>query len=93
VGNIDLLAIDRDKKEFVVMELKKGRGSDVVIGQILRYMGWVRENLAVNNYELYSVRGIIISRDKDDRLEYALKMLPNVNLFLYTVSFKLRRMI
>ena len=93
VGNIDLLAMDRNKKEFVVIELKKGRSSDVVVGQILRYMGWVKENLAVNDYDQYNVRGIIISKEKDDRLEYALKMLQNVNVFLYSVSFELRRVI
>src|SRR4030067_1655315 len=43
IGNIDLLAVDKEKKEFVVIELKKGRSSDVVVGQILRYMGWVKE--------------------------------------------------
>lgn len=93
VGNIDLLAIDRNKKEFVVIELKKGRSSDVVVGQILRYMGWVKENLAVNDYDQYNVRGIIISKEKDERLEYALKMLQNVNVFLYLVSFELRKVI
>jgi len=93
VGNIDLLAIDRNKKEFVVIELKKGRSSDVVVGQVLRYMGWIKEHLAVNDYDQYNVRGIIISKEKDDRLEYALKMLPKVNVFLYLVSFELKRVI
>ena len=88
-----MLAIDRNKKEFVVIELKKGRSSDVVVGQILRYMGWVKENLAVNDYDQYNVRGIIISKEKDERLEYALKMLQNVSVFLYSVSFELRRVI
>lgn len=32
IGNIDLLAINNEKKEFVVIELKKGRSSDVVVG-------------------------------------------------------------
>jgi len=89
IGNIDLLAVDREKNEFVVIELKKGRGSDVVIGQILRYMGWVKENLARG----YGVRGIIITKGKDERLEYALKLMPNVNLFLYSVSFDVKRII
>jgi len=96
VGKIDLLAIDRNRKEFVVIELKKGRSSDVVVGQILRYMGWVKENLAVNDYDQYNVRGIIISKEKDERLEYALKILQNVipiSVFLYSVSFELRRVI
>ena len=91
IGNIDLLALDKHKKEFVVMELKKGRSSDVVVGQILRYMGWVKEHLATNDYNDYNVRGVIIVKEKDDRLEYALKIIPNAHLFLYNVSFELRR--
>lgn len=88
VGNIDLLAIDKSKKEFVVMELKKGKGSDTVIGQILRYMGWVKENLAHHGE---NVRGIVIASEKDERIQYALKMIPNVSLFLYRVSFDLNK--
>ena len=38
VGNIDLLAMDRNKKKFVIIELKKGKSNDVVVGQILRYL-------------------------------------------------------
>lgn len=91
IGNIDLLAVDKNKKEFVVIELKKGRSSDVVVGQILRYMGWVKENLAVDDYKEYKVRGIIISKEKDSRLEYALKMIQKVDAFLYSVSFDLRK--
>ena len=91
IGNIDLLALDKRKKEFVVMELKKGRSSDVAVGQILRYMGWVKEHLASNGYKDYNVRGIIIVKEKDNKLEYALKIIPNVHLFLYIVSFELRR--
>lgn len=91
IGNIDLLAIDKEGNEFVIIELKKGKSSDVVIGQILRYMGWVNEKLALPNG--YSVRGIIIVREKDERLEYALKLMPNVNLFLYEVSFNVKKII
>ncbi|MGQ9534918.1 MAG: endonuclease NucS domain-containing protein [bacterium] len=87
VGNIDLLAVDREKKEFVVIELKKGSGSNAVIGQILRYMGWVKENLAKG----YNVRGIIIAKEKEEGLEYALRLMPDVNLFLYEVSFNLKK--
>lgn len=93
IGNIDLLAIDKERKEFVIIELKKGKSSDVVIGQILRYMGWVNERLALP--KSYRVRGIIIAREKDERIEYALKAIQNqnVNLFLYEVSFNLKKII
>jgi len=91
IGNIDLLTLDPEKKEFVVMELKKGRSSDVVIGQILGYMGWVEENLTKDHYIGYGVRGIIILKEKDEKLEYALSQMPKVSLFLYTVSFDLKK--
>ncbi len=35
-----------NKKELLVVELKKGRVSDVVIGQIQSYMCYVKEELA-----------------------------------------------
>lgn len=38
-GPIDILAISKDKRELLVVELKKGRAADAVVGQILRYMG------------------------------------------------------
>jgi predicted nuclease of restriction endonuclease-like (RecB) superfamily len=91
IGNIDLLAIDKEMKEFVVIELKKGKSSDVVIGQILRYMGWINEKLALP--QGYGVKGIIILKEKDEKLEYALKLMPNVNLFLYEVSFDVKKII
>ena len=37
-GNIDILAISKDKKELLVVELKKGRARDAEVGQILTYM-------------------------------------------------------
>lgn len=37
-GPIDILAVSKDKSELLVIELKKGRASDGVVGQILRYM-------------------------------------------------------
>jgi hypothetical protein len=67
-GYIDILARD-ENKNLVVVELKKGRKNDEVIGQVLRYMGWVRGNVAKGA----GVRGLIIVRDKDPKLDYALK--------------------
>jgi hypothetical protein len=86
-GYIDLLAIDQETKEFVVIELKKGKTSDAVVGQILRYMSWVQENLADNK----PVKGIIIAKEKDKNLEYALKLTNNIDLFLYNVNFNIEK--
>ncbi|MDI9356292.1 MAG: endonuclease NucS [Chitinophagaceae bacterium] len=54
VSYIDLLC--KDDKGYVVLELKKGRTEDEAVGQVLRYMGWVRDNLSPNQ----QVRGMII---------------------------------
>lgn len=87
VGNIDLLVRDKETKQFVVIELKKGQTSDDTIGQLARYMGWVKEHLKSSN----DVRGIIIAGTEDKRLKYAAKALPNCELLLYKVSFSLEK--
>lgn len=40
-GPLDILALSKDKKRLLVVELKKGRASDTVVGQTLRYMSFV----------------------------------------------------
>jgi restriction system protein len=87
IGPIDILAIEEKAKAFVVIELKKGRSSDRVVGQILRYMGWVKRNLCENGQ---IVRGLVICRDHDPKLTYALEMTKNIDVRYYSVSFKLK---
>ena len=85
-GYIDILATDKNS-DFVVIELKKGKKNDEVVGQTLRYIGWVRRNLAKDNQK---VRGIIIVRERDKKLEYALQEVgPKIKVLVYSVSFKL----
>jgi len=85
-GPIDILAISKDKKTLLVVELKKGRVSDNVVGQIQRYMGYVLEELAE---ETQHVRGVIIGLEDDLRLRRALSVAPNIEFYRYQVSFKL----
>lgn len=87
IGYIDILAKDA-KSNFVVIELKKGRKNDEVIGQVLRYMGWVRKNI-IKDKEV-NVRGMIIVGQKDPKLEYALQEISGkVEVKLYKISFRL----
>ncbi len=86
VGLIDILATGLKGKSFVVIELKKARSSDHVVGQVLRYMGWVRENLCKDGQ---SVKGLVISSEPDPKLSYAIKEAKNVGVKYYKVSFKL----
>ena len=87
IGPIDILAIEEGTKAFVVIELKKGRPSDRVVGQILRYMGWVKRNLCTNGQ---TVRGLVICREHHPKLTYALEMTNNIDVRYYSVSFKLK---
>lgn len=88
IGNIDILAREPETNSLVVIELKKGRESDKVVGQILRYMGWVKENITG---EGESVKGLIICKERDEKLDYSLKAIPGINIGvrLYKVDFRL----
>lgn len=88
-GPMDILAISKDRKTLLVLELKKGRASDVVVGQLLRYMGFVKEELAEPQQD---VRGVVIALEDDQRLRRALAMVPDIDFFRYEVSFKLVKM-
>lgn len=85
-GPIDVLAISKNKKTILVVELKKGRTSDVVIGQVQRYMGYVKEELLEPGQE---VRGLIIGLSADTRLRRALSVCPNIDFYRYQIDFKL----
>jgi hypothetical protein len=83
VGIIDLMAVDK-AGNIVVIELKAGEASDRVCGQLQRYMGWAQDNLAGTS----SVRGIIVANSFTEGAKYAAKVVPNLALKRYSVSFK-----
>ena len=87
-GPIDILAVSKDNKSLLVVELKKGRVSDVVVGQCQRYMGYVKEELAEENQE---VRGIIIGFEDDKKIQRALSVTQNIELYTYKVNFQLEK--
>jgi restriction system protein len=87
-GPIDILAISKDKKTLLVVELKRGRVSDNVVGQIQRYMGFVKEELAEPNQ---TVKGVIIGLEDDLRIRRALSVTNNIEYYRYEVSFKLNK--
>lgn len=84
IGRIDILAKDKADGAYVVIELKRNQTSDDTVGQVTRYMGWLKEELGASN-----VKGIIVAGKYDDKLYYAQKMLKNIEVFLYQVNFKL----
>jgi restriction system protein len=87
-GPIDILAQSHDGAELLVVELKRGRASDTVVGQIQRYMGYVAQDLAETGQ---SVRGVIIALDDDVRIRRALAVAPNIDFYRYEISFRLKK--
>jgi hypothetical protein len=85
VGFIDILAID-DFGNFYVFELKRARSSDQAIGQLARYMGWLKHNIGKNK----GVQGVIVAKAISDNLRFSVSVIPNVGLFEYEISFKLK---
>ena len=61
------------------------RANDAVVGQVLRYMGYVQEELAEAGQ---TVLGVIIALDDDVKLRRALAISPNVSFYRYQVSFQ-----
>ena len=70
----------------MVIELKKGRASDRVVGQIQRYMGYVKEEIAENNQ---NVKGLIIALEDDLGLRRALSINPDIDFCRYQIRFDL----
>ena len=85
IGIIDILARDKKTNSYVVIELKRNQTSDDTVGQLMRYMGWVKRELKDND-----VKGIIIAGKYDKKLDYALEYAPfDTDVFIYNVSFTL----
>ena len=85
-GRIDILAIKKDASEYLIIELKKGRASDAVVGQIARYIGFIEAEVADENQE---VKGAIIALDDDLRIRRALQVMPTVKFYRYEIQFRL----
>jgi len=87
-GPIDILAISKDRKRLLVVELKRGRATDVVVGQVLRYMGYIKEQIAEADQ---TVEGAIIALEDDQKLRWALAAVPSIGFYRYQISFKLHK--
>lgn len=83
---IDILAVDASGN-YVVIELKVSKGYDRVVGQLLRYVNWIKQNLAEGDEE---VRGVIIARNISADLQLACSGLSNVSLMEYELAVKLK---
>ena len=85
-GPIDILAISKDKKELLVIELKKGKASDTVVGQIQRYMGYIKNEFLE---EGQTVKGVIIALEGSIKIQRALSVTKDIEFYRYKVNFEL----
>lgn len=83
---IDILALDAQDR-FVVIELKVSSAYDRVVGQIARYMAWVKANLETDK----PVRGMIVAKVINEDLKLACSLLADVELIEYEMTFDVRR--
>lgn len=79
-GPIDLLATD-NRGRIVVIELKKNRVSDKVIGQVARYVSFLERE------QNKKVRAIIVGKKIDDNIKLAVNVLK-CQTDLYNFDFK-----
>jgi hypothetical protein len=86
VGRIDLLAKHKREARWLVVELKRDKSSDAVVGQILRYIGWIKAHFAQVDE---TVEGLVIAASGEDKLHYALSAVPSVSFKSYEVEFRL----
>ena len=86
VGRIDFLTIDQNGN-FVVIEVKAGKAGDSALGQIQRYMGWIKNELAKGR----EVRGIILTEDVHENLKYALEFAKNISIYKYELNINIEQ--
>jgi endonuclease len=84
---VDILAVD-SAGNYVVIELKVSKGYDRVVGQLLRYVSWIKKNHAEPGQR---VRGIIIAKQISDDLRLACSEIPSVSLYEYALSVSVRQ--
>jgi len=87
VGRLDILAVHRHEPRLLVIELKRDQSTDQTVGQVLRYMGWIKKHLAKGEQ---TVEGLIISHKAEKDASYALSIIPSVKLMVYEVEFHLK---
>ena len=87
-GPIDILALSKDQQEYLVIELKRGRANDRVVGQLLRYMGYVKKELCQDGKR---VKGVIVAHRDDLGMRNAISMVQDVDFYRYSIDFELHK--
>ncbi len=84
VGEMDMLLVT-ESGDFVIVELKR-ESSDKTVGQICRYYGWVKENIAKDSNKVY---GVVLAQEINEHLRYAIKA-TNSNISYRQLTLKVQ---
>lgn len=91
VGPLDIIAIKNDKSEILILELKKGRSGDAVVGQMLRYITAIKKEVAEPNQK---IRAVILTGQDDRKIRYSLEPLNGlIEFMVYKISFTINKVI
>lgn len=83
-GIVDLVAVNEDKRDLLVIEVKRKQASHKKLGQLLRYMGDMAQA-----WPNYSIKGAIIAQGCKPMLQVALAAVPTVDFYRVEFPFKL----
>lgn len=83
---IDILAMD--SAGYVVIELKVSKGYDRAVGQLLRYMSWIKKNHAEPSQR---VRGVIIAKQISEDILLACSEVPSISVYEYALSVSVKQ--
>ena len=84
-GGTVILCRDVGNNDLVVVDFNRGDAPTDTLIRVLRYMSWVRQNLAGKD----DVRGIILTEAANPALSDIVKEVPNVDLQLYRIGIEL----
>jgi hypothetical protein len=84
-GGTIILCREVNKNDLVVVDFNRGDAPTDTLIRILRYMSWLRQNLAGKN----DVRGIILTESANAALSDIVQEVPNVDLRLYRIGIEL----
>jgi hypothetical protein len=88
VNAIDLLGFEPRARRWWVLELKRGRSADAVVGQVSRYLGWIAEERRGHRE---SAVGAVIVKRADAKLRYAVKANERLSLWEYDERLAVRQ--
>lgn len=62
VGEIDILCRDKITESLIIIEIKRGEADSRDLGQLIGYVGWVKQNIARRNNSVNDVWGIMLCK-------------------------------